>query len=107
MLECKLAQGKQPDVFVQDVKAAPERAEPLSVLFYDWQAVRFCTHNHYNYFSILTIDTTYNLGEFYLAPLTYHHLMLEEVRTEKHPITDGRSNARTSLFKIFNNQLLC
>ena len=86
MLECKLAQGKQ-DVFVQDVKEAPE---PLSVLFYNWQAkdlVRFCTHNHS--FSILTIDTTYNLGEFYVTPITYHHLMLEDVRTGKHPIMAG------------------
>ena len=72
MLECKLAQGKQ-DVFVQDVKAAPE---PQSVLFYDWQAqdlVKFCTRNHS--FSILT-NTTYNLaiGEFYVTLFTYHHL---------------------------------
>ena len=34
MLEYKVAQGKG-EVFVQDVKAAPE---PQSVLIYDWQA---------------------------------------------------------------------
>lgn len=52
MLECKLAQGKG-QVFVQDVKAAPE---PQSVMFYDWQAqdlIRFCTNNQT--FSILTV----------------------------------------------------
>ena len=64
MLECKLAQGKG-DLVVQDVKAAPE---PQSVLFYDWQVddlIRFCTNNQR--FSVLTVDTTFNLGEFYVT----------------------------------------
>ena len=67
MLECKLAQGKG-QAFVQDVKAAPE---PQSVMFYDWQAedlIRFCTNNQN--FSILTVDTTFNLGDFFVTPMT-------------------------------------
>ena len=86
MMECKLSQGKG-DMFVQDVKAAPE---PQSVLFYDWQIddlVRFCTNN--SDFSILTVDTTFNLGDFFVTPTTYHHLMLEDIRTGKHPIMLG------------------
>lgn len=64
MLECKLAQGKG-EMFVQNVKAAPE---PQSVLFYDWQAndlVHFFTNN--SNFSVLTVDTTFNLGDFFVT----------------------------------------
>ena len=86
MLECKLAQGKG-ELFVQDVKAAPE---PQSVLFYRWQVddlVRFCTNN--SNFSVLTVDTTFNLGDFFVTPMTYHHLLLENIRTGNHPIMIG------------------
>ena len=72
---------------MQDVKAAPE---PQSVLFFDWQAndlVRFCTNN--SNFSILTVDTTFNLGEFFVTPVTYHHLLLEDVNTGNHPVMVG------------------
>ena len=86
MLECKLAQGKG-ELFVQDVKAAPE---PQSVLFYQWQVddlVCFCTNN--SNFSVLTVDTTFNLGDFFVTPMTYHHLFLECIHTGKHPIMIG------------------
>ena len=66
MLECKLAQGTS-NVFVQDVKAAPY---PMSVSCFQWQIqdmVRFLTCNHN--FSVLTVDTTYKLGDF----LCYAH----------------------------------
>ena len=86
MLECKLAQGKG-ELFVQDVKAAPE---PQSVLFYQWQVddlVRFCTNNHKC--SVLTVDTTFNLGNFFVTPMTYHHLFLEGIHAKNHPIMIG------------------
>jgi hypothetical protein len=73
MLECKLQQGKA-DSFVIDVKAAPH---PMCVLASQWQLddmVRFLTNNHS--FGILTVDTTFNLGEFFVTPLAYPHLML-------------------------------
>ena len=85
MLECKLAQGKG-ELFVEDVKAAPE---PQSVLFYQWQVddlVHFCTNN--SNFSVLTVDTTFNLGDFFVTPMTYH-LFLECIHTGKHPIMIG------------------
>ena len=56
-------------------------------MFYDWQAddlVRFCTNN-YN-LSVLTVDTTFNLGDLFVTPMTYHHLMLEDVHTGNHLI---------------------
>ena len=86
MLECKLAQGSNL-VYVQDVKAAPF---PMCVLSYEWQLqdlVRFAANNQK--FCIMTVDTTYNLGQFYVTPITYHHLMLKNVKTGKHPIILG------------------
>ena len=86
MLECKLAQGTS-DVFVQDVKGAPF---PMSVLCFDWQLndmERFLTFNQR--FSVLTVDTTFKLGQFYVTPMTYQHLMLEDIKTKTHPIMLG------------------
>ena len=86
MLECKLAQGTS-NVFVQDVKAAPY---PMSVSCFQWQIqdmVRFLTCNHN--FSVLTVDTTYKLGDFYVTPMTYHNLMLEDIKTKRHPVMLG------------------
>ena len=83
LLECKLTQGKD-DAFV---KAAPS---PQSVLFFDWQLrdiERFLTNNHQ--FGILTVDTTFNLGEFYVTVVSYPQLMLQDVRTGKHPTMIG------------------
>ena len=86
MLECKLAQGKK-NAFVRDVKAAPE---PMAVCFMDWQLQelqRFCTNPAE--FTILPADTTYNLGDFYVTPLSYRHLMLEDVRSGEPPSLPG------------------
>ena len=83
MLQCKLADGIS-GAFVRDVKAAPD---PQCVLFFDWQLndlVRCATNP--NAFSILTADTTYNLGDFYVTPTTYKHLMLA---SRKHPTIAG------------------
>ena len=82
MLQCKLSEGKA-DAFVRDVKAAPE---PQCVLFSDWQLndlSRLVTNP--DQFSIFSADTTYNLGDFYVTPTTYQHLMLEDTTTMKHP----------------------
>ena len=86
MLERKLAQGKG-DAFVRDVKAAPE---PMAVCYSDWQILdlkRFCTNP--SEFTVMCADTTYNLGDFYVVPLSYKHLMLEDIRTGKPPLLPG------------------
>ena len=86
MLQCKLAEGSS-DAFVRDVKAAPS---PQSVLFFNWQLedmARFLTNNYQ--FGVLTVDTTYNLGAFYVTPMTYSHLLLEDVKSGMHPILMG------------------
>ena len=69
---------------MQDIKAAPR---PHSVLVYEWQAddlIRSRTNNHQ--FSVLTEDTTFNLGDF-VTPITY--VMLEDVHTGNYPIMPG------------------
>ena len=86
MLECKTAKGPLGR-FVQDVKAAPS---PQGILFFDWQLqdlVRFHTYNRQ--FGILTADTTFNLGKWYVTPTSYHHLMLEDVKSHKQPVIIG------------------
>ena len=40
-------------------------------------------------FGILTADTTYNLGDFYVTPLTYPHLMLQDIKTGMSPLMLG------------------
>lgn len=100
MLECKVAQGKA-EIFVQDVKAAPQ---PMCVLSFNRQLddmERFLTNN--NQFGILTVDTTYNLGDFYVTALTYPHLMLQDVTTKRSPLLLGPVLVHQSTsFSAFN-----
>ena len=59
----------------------------MSVLCFDWQLndmERFLTSNQQ--FSVLTVDTTFKLGQFYVTSMTYQHLMLETLRPGIHPI---------------------
>ena len=107
MLECKLAQGKT-EMFVQDVKAAPQ---PMCVLSFNRQLddmERFLTNNHQ--FGILTVDTTYNLGDFYVTALTYPHLMIEDVTTKKSPLLLGpvlvHQSTNFSAFNYFASTLV-
>ena len=78
------------------------------MLFYDWQISdleRFVTN--VQDFSIFAADTTYNLGEFYVTPTTYQHLMLEDVRTGKHPSFLGPVLVHHfSAFNYFANTLI-
>ena len=40
-------------------------------------------------FYILTVDPTFNLGEFDVSPITYRYELLKSVRTEKSPVFIG------------------
>ena len=44
---------------------------------------RFLSNNHH--FGVLTGDTTFNLGVFYVTVVTYPQLMLQDVTMGKHP----------------------
>ena len=107
MLQCKLSEGKS-DSFVRDVKAAPD---PQCVLYTDWQMselVKFTTKQAE--FSVFVADTTYNLGDFYVTPTTYQHLMLEDSTSHKHPSFLGptlvHQRKNFSSFNYFSSTLI-
>ena len=73
--------------FVRDCRPSPE---PAFVLSRDWQLddlVRFCTVS--GNFSVLTVNPTFNLGDFDVTPTAYHHLLLETVRYGSSPVFIG------------------
>ena len=56
----------------------------MAVVFHDWQLndlEQFCTNNHS--FSVLSIDMTFNLGDFYVTPTT------PDVQSGKYPAVIG------------------
>ena len=68
--------------FVRSVEAAPE---PMCVLATDRQLCdleRFCLGTPS---SVLSVDPTFNLGPFYVTPITYHNLLVE-TKSGKHPL---------------------
>lgn len=77
----------QAGKFVRDCRPTPE---PAFVLSRDWQLddlVRFCTAPRN--FSVLTVDPTFNLGDFDVTPTAYHHLLLKTVRYDTSPVFIG------------------
>ena len=100
MTECK-----SQDItarYVRDVKAAPD---PALVLANDQQLndlVRFCTGSEE--FSIVTVDPTFNLGNFDVTPVTYQNLLQETKRGGNYPVFLGpvlvhfRKNFSTFLY---------
>ena len=40
-------------------------------------------------FFVLSVDTTFNLDDFYVTPTTYRHLMLADAQSGKHPAVIG------------------
>ena len=72
---------------MQFVQGAPH---PLAFLADDRQLNdldRFCTNPSRP--GILSVDTTYNCGEFYVTPTTYRHQLLRLKRTGNHPVMLG------------------
>ena len=73
--------------FVRDCRPTPE---PAFVLSHDWQLddlVRFCTIP--GNFSVLTVDPTFNLGDFDVTPTAYNQLLLKTVRYGTSPVFVG------------------
>ena len=76
-------QGK----FVRDTRPSPE---PAFVIARDRQLddlVRFCTIP--DDFTILTVDPTFNLGDFDVTPTSYRHCLLKSVRSGSTPVFIG------------------
>ena len=73
--------------FVRDVAVFPE---PTIVVATDRQLhdlVRFCTAD--DVFSVVSIDPTYEHGEYFVTPIGHKHLMLKSNRTGKEPVRVG------------------
>lgn len=45
----------------------------------------FCANNNLGCCSILGIDPTFNLGNFFVTPTVYQHKMIKNKITSKHP----------------------
>ena len=75
-------------VYIRRLQVAPS---PACVLASDRQVQdvkRFCANTTEN-FSVLSIDITFNIGDFYVTPTTYRHLLLDDRRTENPPLLLG------------------
>ena len=88
MAMCKESYGKDSNPFVRLVTSAPE---PMCVLCTNSQLFdleRFCTRN--DNFSPLTVDPTFDLGDFSVTVTCYHHLLLESRQNStKSPVMLG------------------
>jgi len=87
MVMCKEGEGKDANPFVRVVTSAPE---PMSILctnlqLFDMQ--RFCTDSVD--FCPISIDPTFDLGDFSVTVITYCNLMLKHRRTKKNPVMLG------------------
>ena len=60
----------------------------MSVIGTDQQfedIVRFCANENMAYGSVLGIDPTFNLGDFFVTPTVFEHKMIKNKTTGKHP----------------------
>ena len=77
----------QSNLFIREVNMVHE---PAVIVATDRQLndmVRFCTES--TEFGILTIDPTFNLGDFDVTIATYRHLLLLSRKTHKPPVSIG------------------
>ena len=71
--------------FIRDIRAAPE---PSIILATDRQLmdlVKFCTQSPFCVMTVdpMTVDPTFNLGEFDVTVVTYRHMLLESCQYKK------------------------
>ena len=109
MVMCKQSMGNNDDPFVRIVISAPE---PKSILCTNAQLLdieHFCT-DHIT-FGPLSIDPTFNLGDFNVTVTSYRNLLLENRRTRKNPVMVGPMLIhRRKLFSSYHflaSQLVC
>ena len=88
MAMCKESFGKESEQFVRIVTSAPE---PMCILCTDSQLFdveRFCTGS--GNFCPLTIDPTFDLGDFSVTVTCYRHLLLQNHQNAaKSPVIVG------------------
>ena len=70
---------------------------------------RFCACEDQTRGSVLGIDPTFNLGDFYVTPTTYEHMLLKNRKTGKHPVFIGplmiHQNRKHDTYYYFASQL--
>lgn len=91
MVMCKESMGKSDDPFVRIVTSAPE---PMSILCTNAQLLdieHFCTDP--TTFGPLSVDPTFDLGDFNVTVTSYRNLLLKNRRTHKNPVMVGPMHA--------------
>lgn len=73
--------------FIHGIAAWPEAMCILGLPYQFHDIARFCCGDVEFY--PLCIDTTFNMGEFYVTPTTYKNLLLQNVRDGKQPVFIG------------------
>ena len=70
---------------------------------------RFCACNDPTHGSVLGINPTFNLGDFYVTPTTYEHMLLKNGKTGKHPVFIGprmvHQNRKHDTYYYFASQV--
>ena len=85
--EGKLQAKKRDTALIRDVRVG---GEPLCVLATDRQLndiVRFCCST--TSYKTLTVDPTFDMGKLNVTPISYRHLMLDNVKDGNHPTLIG------------------
>ena len=71
---------------------------------------RFCASDQRGSNSVLGIDPTFQLGDFFVTPTTYEHKLLINRKTGKHPVLLGplliHQNRKFGIYHYFASQLL-
>lgn len=101
--------GLHEKSFVRNFQILPSLCAILAADNQINDIVNFCTDPAE--FTILTIDTTYNVCEgLYVTPLTYKHLRLIDKQNETNPVLPGPALVHSSLgvetFKFFGESLV-
>ena len=87
--ESKAQARNKSTAFIRDVRVG---AEPFCVLANDRQLhdlQRFCCNGHT--FKPLTVDPTFNIGNFNVTPISYQYLLVETKQGQKPPTLLHRS----------------
>lgn len=78
-------QGEEP--FIHSITSWPEPMCILGLKYQFHDIASFCCSPSLSHH--LTADTTFNIGNFYVTPLSYRYLHLESKRTGKSPLFMG------------------
>ena len=81
LIKCRKEAENPESRFIREVNIAPKFSVLLATSIQLGDLARFCTNPRR--FSILSIDTTFNIGKYYVTVAIYRHLML---RSKSAPI---------------------